>query len=427
MTVRFLPPDEEQVPAPRDPSENFAKVVEMRSWLRPAEPVAAEDESGVTAESQEGAAPAAAGRGDDPAGAAAAAGRPAGAWASGERDAIVTRVQFGAPRGETIVEPPSAWGRARVAADAADAAAEAEPVSVAESVAASESGAAAQPAADASPKRSGWLRADDSSSEPAASDAETRSEQPAATLSAEAAAWAVAWEREAAGDGTGEVESGGYGSSRDHAEHDDETRGGYTARGGRRSERETTEQRRARREARKAEREAKAEADASDRGPVYDDAVRLLARRARSSGELASELLALDHSANEVSIIVDEFIESHYLDDIGLARAQCEKLRSSKGASKGQIRRKLRERKLPDHVIDEVCDELDSAEEFDLLRETAEKRAGQMKGLDRQTAERRLMGFLARRGWSGEAVTRAAREALDGAQGGRSARGPRFQ
>ena len=161
----------------------------------------------------------------------------------------------------------------------------------------------------------------------------------------------------------------------------------------------------------------------ADRGAAYDDAVRLLARRARSSGELRSDLLALEHPVEEVSIVIDEFIDSHYLDDIGLARAQAEKLRSSKGASRGQITRKLRERKLPDSVIDEVIGELDTDEEYALLREAATKRAEKLSGLDRVTAQRRLLGFLARRGWSGEPAMRAVNEALDGSARGGGSRG----
>ena len=163
--------------------------------------------------------------------------------------------------------------------------------------------------------------------------------------------------------------------------------------------------------------------DESSRSEAYEDAVRLLARRARSSGELRDDLLALDHSADEVLTVIDEFIESRYLDDIGLARVQSEKLRDSKGASRGQIARKLRERKLPDAVVEEILGELDVDEEFSLLREAAAKRAERLTGLDRQTAQRRLLGFLARRGWSGEPAMRAANEALDGGLG-RGKRGP---
>lgn len=165
--------------------------------------------------------------------------------------------------------------------------------------------------------------------------------------------------------------------------------------------------------------------DESDRSSAYDDGVRVLARRARSSGELRDELQRLEHPAHEVEAVIDEFEQSHYLDDAGLARAVTEKLRETKRASRAQIRVKLRERRLPDAIIEAALGELDVDEEFALLRETAQDRARKLGGLDRQTAERRLLGFLARRGWSGEPAMRAAREALDGGASGGS--GVRFR
>ena len=166
-----------------------------------------------------------------------------------------------------------------------------------------------------------------------------------------------------------------------------------------------------------------AEESAGDAARIaYEDGVRLLARRARSSGELREELLRLEHSANDVDILIDEFRDSHYLDDVGLARTVTEKLRTSKRASRAQIRVKLRDRRLPDAVIDEVLGELDESEEYSLLRDAAEARAAKLGGLERQVAERRLLGFLARRGWSGEPATRAVKAALDGSASSRSGR-----
>nr|WP_243752506.1 regulatory protein RecX [Leucobacter ruminantium] len=162
------------------------------------------------------------------------------------------------------------------------------------------------------------------------------------------------------------------------------------------------------------------------------DGVKLLARRARSSGELRDELGRL-HETDIVEGVVAEFEQSLYLDDTGLARALTEKLRETKRASRSQIRLKLRERRLPDAVIEAAIGELDTDEEYELLREAASERARKLGGLDRQTAERRLLGFLARRGWSGEPAMRAVREAFDGAGsrggaggsgGGRRSNGP---
>lgn len=146
---------------------------------------------------------------------------------------------------------------------------------------------------------------------------------------------------------------------------------------------------------------------------AMDDAVRMLARRARSSGELRRELVAKGHDHAEVDEVVLECESRLYLDDLGLARVVTENLRTRKRSSRSQIRIKLRERMLPDAVIEEAIGELDQDEENDLLREAATERARKMGGLDRQTAERRLIGFLARRGWSGERAVRIAREALD--------------
>lgn len=152
----------------------------------------------------------------------------------------------------------------------------------------------------------------------------------------------------------------------------------------------------------------------ASRTDAGEDGVRLLARKARSSGELRRELLQLGHDSRDVDAVVLEFEGSLYLDDLGLARIVAEGLRERKRASRAQIRVKLRERLLPDGVIEEVLGGLGDDEEDELLRAAAADRAGRLAGLDRRTAERRLLGYLARRGWSGERAARIAREALEG-------------
>lgn len=147
-----------------------------------------------------------------------------------------------------------------------------------------------------------------------------------------------------------------------------------------------------------------------------EDGIRLLARRALSSDELRRELTRLGHDPHDADAAVFEFESNLYLDDLGLARVLAEELRERKRASRAQIRRKLRERLLPDGVAEQVLGEFDDDEEFELLSAAAADRARRLTGLDRPTAERRLLGFLARRGWSGESAVRAARAALD-AQG----------
>lgn len=157
------------------------------------------------------------------------------------------------------------------------------------------------------------------------------------------------------------------------------------------------------------------ELDSAPERSAQEDGVRLLARRALSTGELRRELLRIGHPFSDVDSVIAEFITSLYLDDLGLARRVTESLREHKGASRSQIRMKLRERLISQGSIEVALGELDDDSEFALLRSAAADRARKMSGLDRQTAERRLLGFLARRGWSGEPASRAVREALDSA------------
>lgn len=143
-----------------------------------------------------------------------------------------------------------------------------------------------------------------------------------------------------------------------------------------------------------------------------EDGVRVLARRARSVGEVRRALLDLGHDAAEVEDVLAEFTRSGYLDDADLARAVTASLRERSKASRSQIRRKLVERKLPDAEIETALSELDADSELELLQDAAFQRAGRMRDLDHTTAERRLLGFLARRGWSGEPARSAVNAAL---------------
>lgn len=143
-----------------------------------------------------------------------------------------------------------------------------------------------------------------------------------------------------------------------------------------------------------------------------EEATRLLARKALSSGELREALRLRGHPSDEVDVIVAEFEQALYLDDTALAQMVRDKLRDSKRASRSQIKVKLRERKVPDAIIEQVLVELSDDDEFELMRAAAQERARRLTGLDRQTAQRRLLGYLQRRGWQGEPVFRVVREVL---------------
>lgn len=158
---------------------------------------------------------------------------------------------------------------------------------------------------------------------------------------------------------------------------------------------------------------AGAEASAAERERALEDGRRLLGRRARSREELRRELERLGHRAEHAEAAVSDFVDRGSVDDADLAERITELQRERKGASRAQVRRALSERLISSADIDAALAQLSDEEDGELLVTAARDRARKLSGLDPRTAERRLLGFLARRGWSGEAAVRAARAALD--------------
>lgn len=146
---------------------------------------------------------------------------------------------------------------------------------------------------------------------------------------------------------------------------------------------------------------------------VLTDATKILARKAMSSGELRAALNTREHDEYQIEEVLANFEKRNFLDDRSLAEAVSDKLRRTKQASKQHIQRQLSERMIPRDVIESVLSDFDAEEETDLLLDIARDRARRLGSLDRPTAERRLSGFLQRRGWGGPELTRVVRQALD--------------
>lgn len=146
---------------------------------------------------------------------------------------------------------------------------------------------------------------------------------------------------------------------------------------------------------------------------VLTSATKILARKAMSSGELREALERFEYAAHHIDEVIASFERRHFLDDDALAVAITEKLRRTKQASKQQISRKLLERRIGRDAIDRALATLEAEDETEVMREVAADRARRLSSLDRVTAERRLAGFMQRRGWGGSHMMQIVREALD--------------
>ena len=77
----------------------------------------------------------------------------------------------------------------------------------------------------------------------------------------------------------------------------------------------------------------------------------------------------------------------------------------------------LRKHGVPRELAEQVVEEANPGDEEDRALEVARVRASRRGGLEPATAYRRLLGFLERRGYGGEAARNAARKALEEASG----------
>jgi regulatory protein len=150
-----------------------------------------------------------------------------------------------------------------------------------------------------------------------------------------------------------------------------------------------------------------------------------LSRRGVSSSEMASLLAARDLDPEVVADEVSRLEGVGLLNDRELAENLVRAKQERKGLGRGAVTSELRSRGIDPSVVDEVLAETDDDDEQARADEWARKRAGSLRGLDQATAERRLNGYLMRRGYRSETVRRAVEKALPRGGGGRG--GVRFQ
>ncbi|WP_411722155.1 regulatory protein RecX [Mycetocola sp.] len=142
--------------------------------------------------------------------------------------------------------------------------------------------------------------------------------------------------------------------------------------------------------------------------------VKKLARRALSESEILSYGMGEGLTAHQANSVLDHLRDLGYVDDRVLAEQLKHALYERKGQSKSVVARAMSGRSIDREIIDEVLDDIDSGDELAAATELAAKRASQLTGLDKQTLERRLVGFLARRGYPGTIVREAIAPLLTG-------------
>ena len=140
--------------------------------------------------------------------------------------------------------------------------------------------------------------------------------------------------------------------------------------------------------------------------------LRKLNTRDMSVHEVMTWLRSKDAAEGDAAELIAKFERLNYLNDDRLARELVSRLSERRGKSKNVIARELRQRGISAYAVDAALETIDDDDELAKATELALQRVRQFSKLDDETAERRLMGFLSRRGYSGQTVREACREAL---------------
>lgn len=142
-------------------------------------------------------------------------------------------------------------------------------------------------------------------------------------------------------------------------------------------------------------------------------ALRLLALRPRGVHEMLRKLRERGHDPSAVAEVVGRLETQGLLDDAAFAE-HFARVRSAKGYGRGRLLSDLLARGVDRRVAERAIDRVlahDEVDESAAVRQLARKRIAQLNGQPREVVLRRVMAYLARRGYRGrEAMDVVARE-----------------
>jgi regulatory protein len=137
-----------------------------------------------------------------------------------------------------------------------------------------------------------------------------------------------------------------------------------------------------------------------------------LTGQARSRKEL-SDKLASRNVPDEIAIaLLDRFEEVGLVDDEAFARSWIASRQPGKGLARRALAQELRRKGIDDEVARDALGEVDPADEEAAARALVRKKLRTLSRVDDTTATRRLVGMLARKGYSSGLAFAVVRDEL---------------
>lgn len=146
-------------------------------------------------------------------------------------------------------------------------------------------------------------------------------------------------------------------------------------------------------------------------------ALMLLNTRMRSRKELAQRLSQKSYSDEVIKRVLDVLSWAGVVDDDQFARAWVNDRLRFRPVGLSLLRHELRRKGIPDEIITGTLNEHEEDDENERAWLLLLKRKAHYAGLDPQVARRRMMGFLARRGFDGQTVYTVVKRMLEETKG----------
>ncbi|MGV9267200.1 regulatory protein RecX [Kitasatospora sp. NPDC003701] len=163
----------------------------------------------------------------------------------------------------------------------------------------------------------------------------------------------------------------------------------------------------------RAARGAQAEESADPEARARDICLRLLTGAAKTRKQLADALRRREIPDEVADGVLTRLEEVGLIDDAAFAQAWVESRHAVRGLSRRALAQELRTKGVAGELVEQAVAQLDYDDETEAARALVERKLRATAGLERQARTRRLVGVLARRGYSEGLAFRVVREALD--------------
>ena len=150
----------------------------------------------------------------------------------------------------------------------------------------------------------------------------------------------------------------------------------------------------------------------ADEDSARQIALRLLESQPRTRAELERAMARRGVPADAATAVLDRFTEVGLIDDEAFAAAWVTSRHTGRGLGRRALSAELRRRGVADETVREAVQRVSADDEQTAAVALVERRLRAMNGLSREVKVRRLVGMLARKGFSQSLAMSVVLEAL---------------